>query len=145
MIKFNKTLLLYSLLILFTFQVKETLSQDQLQAFTQDKTAIASSLGASDWSEMLFEKPGLIMDVRTPDEYDEGYIRGAKLFDITSSSFMSEIQELNLNKGEPIYIYSRSGKRSKKAMSVLSDNGFTQIYELNDGFIGWEKAGYPTN
>jgi rhodanese-related sulfurtransferase len=141
--RLNYIISIITFLTLFSCQANDTVSQDQ--AVTQEQTKSAVSLNDAEWSALLLGKPGVIIDVRTPGEFEQGYIEGAELIDVTSSSFMSKIQELSLNKEEPIYIYCRSGNRSKKAMSMLSSEGFTEIYELDHGIIGWQKAGYPIN
>ena len=87
------------------------------------------------------EVPGPIIDVRTPGEFAQGYVPEAKLVNVSSSDLMSNIDALALNKEEPVYVYCRSGNRSKKATSMLKSSAFTQVYELNSGMIGWQKAG----
>ena len=138
----NKHTYLFALLISFLFfscQPSETVSQDQTN--TEASSSIAVSLNVDDWSAKMQEVPGPIIDVRTPGEFAQGYVPEAKLVNVSSSDFMSNIDALALNKEEPVYVYCRSGNRSKKAMSMLKSSGFTQVYELNSGMIGWQKAG----
>ena len=45
-----------------------------------------------------------------------------------------------LQKDIPVAVYCRSGKRSKKAAFILAKKGF-KVFDLDNGFIGWEKAG----
>lgn len=78
-----------------------------------------------------------LIDVRTPEEYAEGYIRDAKLIDYFSSDFEEKIKELDKN--QPVYLYCKSGGRSGKASRMLSELGFTEIYDLKGGYMAWSK------
>ena len=42
-----------------------------------------------------------------------------------------------LDKKTPIYLYCRSGNRSKKSADILIEMGFSEIYDLKGGFIEW--------
>ena len=79
------------------------------------------------------------MDVRTPGEFNEGHIEGALLVDFQSGSFENEIA--SLDKSKTYAVYCRSGNRSGQAVKVMSEAGFTNIYNLNGGVIDWAGAG----
>lgn len=116
-------------------------SENAEQLVQQD--VIAVSLDTENWLTKMQELPGKILDVRTDSEYADGFIEGALHADVLEASFVSDLEQLSLNKAEPIYVYCRSGGRSKKAMEMLKDQGFVQIYELDNGIMGWQKAGKP--
>jgi rhodanese-related sulfurtransferase len=78
-----------------------------------------------------------LIDVRTPEEYQEGYIENAILIDYFSEDFKTKIQELD--KEKPVYLYCRSGNRSGKASIILRDLGFTEIVDLEGGYKAWIK------
>jgi len=42
-----------------------------------------------------------------------------------------------LDKSKPVYLYCRSGNRSKKSADILIELGFSKVYDLNGGFIEW--------
>ncbi len=77
-----------------------------------------------------------LVDVRTPNEYNSGHIKNAKNIDFFATSFESQFEKLN--KEKPLYIYCRSGARSRKAASKLSAMGFTEIYDLKGGYLNWK-------
>ena len=81
------------------------------------------------------------MDVRTPGEFNEGHIEGAQLIDFQSGNFESEIG--TLDKTKTYAVYCRSGNRSGQAVKVMSDAGFTNLYNLDGGVIDWANAGLP--
>ena len=85
----------------------------------------------------LVEKGYTIIDVRTPEEYEEGHIEGAQNINIKSEAFVTEIE--NLSKSDTLLIYCRSGRRSLYAAQVMVSIGFQRIYDLEGGFLNWES------
>lgn len=82
-----------------------------------------------------------LVDVRTAGEVAGGYIAGSKNMDIGSSDFGDQVKTLDATK--PVMVYCAAGGRSKRACNSMKDWGFTEIYELDSGFGGWESAGLP--
>ena len=82
-----------------------------------------------------------LIDVRTPEEFNEQHIGEAKNINWNGTDFEEKISKLD--KSEPVYIYCKSGGRSAKAASKLSEMGFTEIYELDGGINSWNKADLP--
>ena len=85
------------------------------------------------------DKSVQLIDVRTPKEYGEGYIKNAKNIDFFQDNFIEEMSKLNKN--EPIYIYCKSGGRSGRASKKLKDAGFTKVYDLEGGIKKWSSEG----
>lgn len=48
-----------------------------------------------------------------------------------------------LPKDRPIYVYCRSGNRSRQAVEYLARRGYTQLYHVQGGVLAIEAAGYP--
>ena len=89
-------------------------------------------------SQMAKEEHSILLDVRTTEEYHDGHIPGA--INIANESIRTdEIPELP-DKGQRIYVYCRSGNRSKKAARILAENGY-EVVELGTGFLGWFDSG----
>ncbi len=80
-----------------------------------------------------------ILDVRTSQEYEMGFIDKAQNMDVTSNDFEANIEALD--KATPIFVYCKSGKRSTKACEILKNKGFEQIYNLEGGIGSWQDAG----
>ncbi len=78
-----------------------------------------------------------LIDVRTPKEYEGGHIENATLIDYFSSNFKETL--LTLDKEKPLYLYCRSGGRSRKAAKILAEMGFKEIYDLKGGYMAWKK------
>lgn len=82
-----------------------------------------------------------LVDVRTPEEYNSGHIAGAVNIDVNSPDFMSEATR-KLKKDSPVYVYCRSGKRSKKAGNQLAGEGY-EVVDLDGGITDWKNCGLP--
>lgn len=82
-----------------------------------------------------------IVDVRTPDEFKEGHIKGAKNIDIMSPDFEAQLGKLD--KTQPTLVHCQAGGRSTRALPVFEKLGFTNLIHLDEGFGGWEAAGKP--
>lgn len=86
-------------------------------------------------------KDGVLIDVRTPEEYAEGHLPNAINIDVEDESFAGKVNEIKKNKN--LYLYCRTGKRSARAVAIADTLGFKNIINLDGGFIGWEEAGKP--
>ena len=80
-----------------------------------------------------------LVDVRTPEEFSEGYIKNAQNIDFNSPTFDQDI--LKLNKEKPVMLYCHSGGRSAKCAQKLKDAGFKKIYDLKGGISKWKHEG----
>ncbi len=93
-------------------------------------------LDVVDYKEVVVIKDVQLVDVRTPKEYQEGFIDDAINIDyLEQSKFYTSFEKLDKNK--PLYIYCRSGNRSQKSTKLLLELGFTEIYDLKGGYIAW--------
>jgi rhodanese-related sulfurtransferase len=79
-------------------------------------------------------KNAVILDVRTPGEFQGGKIPKAINMDITSPGFSNKIS--TLDKSKTYFVYCRSGNRSGKACTILSAKGF-QVVNLDGGITHW--------
>jgi phage shock protein E len=101
----------------------------------------ANNLNVTEFSAKVAEPGVVTLDVRTPGEFAEGYIEGARLIDFQSGNFENEIA--TLDKGATYAVYCRSGNRSGQAVKVMQDAGFTNVFNMNGGVIDWANAGLP--
>lgn len=79
-----------------------------------------------------------LIDVRFPNEFNNGHIEGA--ININSFDFLYfEENVLKLDKEKPIYVYCYSGVRSRRACKKLANMGFKNIYDFKAGYKAWSK------
>ncbi len=77
---------------------------------------------------------GIIVDVRTHEEWQNGIIDGAKCVDFLKENFIHKMDSIfGHDKSQKLYLYCRSGNRSFKALKLLKNNGFKNVYHLNGG------------
>jgi len=101
----------------------------------------AIDLSVTEFSAKTAESGVVTLDVRTPGEFAEGYIEGARLIDFQSGNFENEIA--TLDKNATYAVYCRSGNRSGQAVKVMQDAGFANVFNMNGGVIEWVNAGLP--
>ena len=104
-------------------------------------TAGATNMNVLDFSNKITESGVVILDVRTPGEFAEGYIEGARMIDFQGGSFETEIA--SLDKNATYAVYCRSGNRSGQAVKIMQDAGFRNLYNLEGGVIDWANQGMP--
>lgn len=84
----------------------------------------------------------IILDVRTPEEYKEEHLAGARQLDFLNTSvFDAGIKQLD--KSHTYYVYCRSGKRSHSACIKMKKQGF-KVFDMEGGILNWKKLGMPT-
>ena len=84
----------------------------------------------------MYAENCVLLDVRTKEEFDSGFIKGAKLIDIMSPAFADSIQKLD--KSKTYYVYCRSGGRSGSACGAMANWGFGELHNLANGILGWD-------
>ena len=84
---------------------------------------------------ILLNKDVQLIDVRTPNEYSNGFIANAENINFKSKNFLSQISKLD--KRKPVLIYCSGGGRSAKASNIFDSLGFKEIYDLKGGYIAW--------
>ena len=84
----------------------------------------------------------IILDVRTPEEYKEEHLAGARQLDFLNTSvFDAGIKQLDNT--HTYYVYCRSGKRSHHACMKMQKQGL-KVFDMEGGILNWKKLGMPT-
>lgn len=92
-------------------------------------------------AEAALEQDAVVIDVRTPEEYDAGHIEGAQLLDIQSASFAAGVEQLDPE--QTYVVYCRSGNRSATATDQMEAAGLTVLDGGAMGDMvaaGWAEA-----
>ncbi|WP_366187075.1 rhodanese-like domain-containing protein [Flavobacterium ovatum] len=128
--KFRNLIFLIPAFILLSCQKQHSQNRTIVDAATFSKKIEAT------------EKPQII-DVRTPEEFEEEHLISAKNINWNGDNFDTEAEKLD--KSKPVFVYCKSGGRSKKASAKLTELGFENIYELDGGFLQWSSEGLKSN
>ena len=92
-------------------------------------------------AEVLDEGQAVLLDIRTPEEFDAGKIAGSVNIDYYADDFAALLDDLD--KDATYVVYCRSGNRSGASMEIFADLGFESIYEIDGGIVEWDAAGLP--
>ncbi|MFK5959214.1 MAG: rhodanese-like domain-containing protein [Lutibacter sp.] len=79
----------------------------------------------------------IIIDVRTPYEFKQGFIKGAVSINYFDRKFLENFT--SYDKNEPIFIYCKSGNRSSSASKKLAKAGFLKVYDMRGGILNWNR------
>ncbi|WDP89949.1 MAG: rhodanese-like domain-containing protein [Desulfobacter sp.] len=99
------------------------------------------AVSAKDAQEVIQTFSPLILDVRTPKEFNQARIKNAVLIPV--QELQKRWTELSARKDDPILIYCATGNRSTVASKILIDRGFTRIFNLRHGIVDWYRKKYP--
>ncbi|GAB5524563.1 MAG: hypothetical protein Roseis2KO_24350 [Roseivirga sp.] len=90
---------------------------------------------SQDVTALVSDENLLILDVRQREEYEVSHLKGAVLAD--------DVDFKRLETDQPILVYCTVGFRSTELGTTLTHNGFSHIYNLEGGLIGWKNQGKP--
>lgn len=125
--KYNVLLFFGFLLTLFLFTGCNQNEQPESNSYRQVSSKEATAM-------MEEETDYIILDVRTPEEYEEKHITGA--VNLPNETIGTEEIAQLPDKEQLILVYCRSGNRSKQASKKLADLGYTNIIEFG-GIKDW--------
>lgn len=97
----------------------------------------------SEFQELLRENKGVVIDVRTKNEYDQGHLSITDAqYDFLSGEFKEQME--SFDKDETYYLYCRSGNRSGQAARMMLKEGFENVYNVG-GFENLANNGFESN
>ncbi len=105
----------------------------------QTNPAHLTAQQAAQW--IRTDKNVVVLDVRTPAEYQTGHLKNAVNIDYTAPDFAQHIAQLNPSK--PYLLHCAVGGRSTKALGVLQKMKFRDVRHLDGGLQAWQTAGLP--
>jgi len=83
----------------------------------------------------------VILDVREPNEFRAGHIPGA--INVPRGLLEFQVSGKIPDKSTPLLVYCKSGGRGVLASKTLQSMGYNNVTNMDGGWVGWEKAGYP--
>ena len=124
------------ILILFGFILPSCGAQQD-----QNITALSPTEAADLIEKHKGDANFVILDIRTPGEYQSGHLKDATMIDYYSKTFVNDIGRLDREKA--YLVYCRSGNRSARAMELFNKLQFKKIYHLSSGINRWIAEGRP--
>jgi rhodanese-related sulfurtransferase len=105
-------------------------------ALTFKTSSVGGLLGGSNFINKFKETPNtVLLDVRTPTEFNVSHIPDAINVDYENINFKDEVKKLD--KLKTYFVYCRSGNRSSKAIVIMKNEGIKNIYELQGGISAY--------
>jgi rhodanese-related sulfurtransferase len=83
----------------------------------------------------------VILDVRTPEEFESGHIEGAINMDYYHPGFQVELGKLD--KTKTYLVYCRTGSRSHTTFGFMKELRFAEVYHFEGGILAWRAASFP--
>lgn len=103
---------------------------------TQKSQSGIQNIEQEDVAKILNQENAILMDVRSPQETEQGFIKGTSLFvNVNGEDFAEQIEKLD--KTRTYIVYCQSGARSHHASSYMLEHGFSKIYNLTGGYGNW--------
>lgn len=101
------------------------------------------SVDADEFEKTISRDGVQLLDVRTEAEFSEGHIASDKVknIDYRQPDFIEQADG-ELDKGRPVAVYCRSGRRSMDAARLLAKRGF-EVINLEGGILEWQERGKP--
>ena len=140
-----KATTLFSALTVLSLALVNPLCAEEKKAPVAAETAKAKEkvVTPDEAEKLLKENPGMtVLDVRSPEEFAEGHIKGAVNADVNGDDFQKKVAALDQSK--PVLVHCQAGRRSARAIEEMGSKvKFPTIYHLNSGFKGWSAAKKP--
>lgn len=112
-----------------------------LTSYSKDPVRNFKQTNSAEFNRLIKSKPGILLDVRTLGEYQNGHIEEAGQLNYYALNFKQKLT--SLPKNQPIYVYCNTGYRSERAARLLSEQGYTEIYNLEHGIMEWNLMELP--
>ena len=133
---YRKTIFFILFTVLFTLVFsKHSLSGESSQIIKKITTEKAHEI----IKESSNDSNLLILDVRTPSEHESAHLNNSININYKDESFRKEISKLDKNK--TYIIHCRSGGRSAKALEIMEELNFKEVYDMG-GILEWQEKGY---
>jgi thioredoxin len=125
--------------ILFLFSCSNA-QNNQANSNAGQSQDVIEKVNAEKFRKLAEAGEGIILDVRTPEEVNQGYINGASTINFYDEDFESKLNMIQ--KDKPVYVYCKAGGRSSQAAEMMKKNGFKKVYNLEGGMNAWIGSGY---
>lgn len=134
----NRILFSLSFLLLLTLNA---CSQNKRKPAAAGQHPTYEVLAPEEFQNRMKAEPGILIDVRTPQETSKGMIPGARALNLFDDNFDAELNKLD--KSKTYYVYCGVGGRSSEASEIMQKKGFKHVVDLEGGIRRWSSQGLP--
>ena len=105
---------------------------------------ILKDVSNAEFQQLMTSLDGaLLLDVRTPEEWNEGHLAGAAHVDYWGDEKAFEDAMNSIPRDRPVLVYCAGGGRSGLTAKELVAAGHKEVYNLENGISSWERDGLP--
>lgn len=133
----NNMLIVIAVIVIATIVYFGFLSNSENR--TNKSVVTVKNISAKEFKQQKEQQPGIVIDVRTQEEYEEGHLaETGQHHDLLNGDFEAQLN--SLDKNETYYLYCRSGNRSGQAAEMMVNKGFKNVYNIG-GYEDLVNAG----
>ena len=119
-------------------------SEPAADGVAEASSPILKDVSNDEFAALIATKEGaLLLDVRTPEEWNEGHLEGAAHADYWGDDTAFETAMNAIPRDRTVLVYCAGGGRSGLTAKELIEAGHQEVYNLEDGISGWEGQGLP--
>jgi len=108
----------------------------ELYSRAQNATGISNNEAIA-----LHNRGGLVLDVRSADEFAAGHIVNAR--NIALESLTNNLDSIKKYREKPVIVVCETGTRAAQAVKALKAQGYTTVFNLSGGLAGWRSENLP--
>ena len=139
-----KTFLLTAAVACTVLSCAQAPSTSETASSTQETVAIMEDVSNNTFLALMADKPeALLLDVRTPEEWNEGHLEGASHADYWGDEQAFQAAMDAIPRDRPVLVYCAGGGRSGLTAKELIKAGHREVYNLENGISGWIAEGHP--
>ncbi|MEP6646164.1 MAG: rhodanese-like domain-containing protein [Saprospiraceae bacterium] len=136
------TLVSFILLVATGMSCKKSVEASKAETETQTENSSepqAKALEPSEFGDEMKKNGAIIVDLRFPQEFEQGHIDGAINVNFFDPKFQENI--LKLDKTKKYFLYSKAEPQTKRAGIYMRQNGFTDVNYVKGGYEAWKESG----
>ncbi len=119
-------------------------STSETASSAQETAAIMKDVSNDTFLALMADKPeALLLDVRTPEEWNDGHLQGASHADYWGDEQAFQAAMDAIPRDRPVLVYCAGGGRSGLTAKELIKAGHHEVYNLENGISGWIAEGHP--
>ena len=119
-------------------------STSETASSAQETAAFMEDVSNDTFLVLMADKPeALLLDVRTPEEWNDGHLEGASHADYWGDEQAFQAAMDAIPRDRPVLVYCAGGGRSGLTAKELIKAGHHEVYNLENGISGWIAEGHP--